>query len=832
MKAALVISERDNVATALEALEAGRSLELGGHARASCSERIPSGHKVALVDIAAGRAGRSSTAARSALATRRHRGGRSRAHAQRRERARPRRPRARGPAPSRACASPSRTARPPSVPTDVASPGGVRVSDRPGFLGFRRPDGRVGVRNHVLVVPTVICSSVVCERIADALPASVVALPHLAGCGQLGPDMRATHETLAAYCGHPERRRRAGGRARVRAGHRRDAGRGGARRPASPPSRSRFRPRAARCGRSRAAARSRARLADGPRRVDARVVRRRDRSSCRSSAAGRTTPRDWPPIPTLGRSPIGWSISAASAVLGEIAEIMGAEHLLAARASRPDVGRRLLRVIDRVETEAMALGLDIRGTQPSPGNIRGGLTTIEEKSLGATHKGGERSPVVDVVPYAGRITQPGLTVMDTPGLDVESVTGMVGGGAQVVVFTTGLGTPTGNPIAPVIKMTGNARTAQHDGRQPRPRRERRHRRHRDARRRRRSAVRRSARRRVREADGRRSAAATASSPSTGGIRRSKTRGSNFEVRTWAAGPKESMATERAAVHDTPQPAPNARGLRPLDHLRRCCFFAATINYIDRQVIGLLKPTLQKRVRLVGARLRRHRVLVSARVRDRVPDRRPADRSARHAHRASRSRSSSGASRRSGHAEAPALGPVRAPACSACSGSATRTSVAGFMLMRFLLGLGEAGNFPARDQDRRRVVPETRARARHRHLQLGHERRRARHAARRALDHRHLRLVLGVRRDRRDRLPVAGRSGWRSISRPMRIRASAPANWPTSGAIRRIRRCSVAWRELVRHRQTWAFAVGKFMTDPIWWLYLFWIPDFLEPELRA
>ena len=149
----------------------------------------------------------------------------------------------------------------------------------------------------------------------------------------------------------------------------------------------------------------------------------------------------------------------APTVLGEIAEIMGAEHLLAARATQPEVAGRLLRVIHRVESEAQALGLDIRGTQPSPGNIRGGLTTIEEKSLGATHKAGERSPLEDVVPYAARITRKGLTVMDTPGLDVESVTGMVGGGAQVVVFTTGLGTPTGNPIAPVIKITGNARTA-------------------------------------------------------------------------------------------------------------------------------------------------------------------------------------------------------------------------------------------------------------------------------------------------------------------------------------------------------------------------------------
>ena len=72
----------------------------------------------------------------------------------------------------------------------------------PRFEGYRRPDGRVGVRNHVLVVPTVICSAVVTERIAATVPGAV-ALPHLAGCGQLGPDMQLTHDTLAAYCQHP-----------------------------------------------------------------------------------------------------------------------------------------------------------------------------------------------------------------------------------------------------------------------------------------------------------------------------------------------------------------------------------------------------------------------------------------------------------------------------------------------------------------------------------------------------------------------------------------------------------------------------------------------------
>src|ERR671930_1176227 len=71
------------------------------------------------------------------------------------------------------------------------------------FLGYKRSDGRIGIRNHVLVVPTVICSAVVAERIAASIAPTGTALPHLAGCGQLGPDLSVTHETLAAYCRHP-----------------------------------------------------------------------------------------------------------------------------------------------------------------------------------------------------------------------------------------------------------------------------------------------------------------------------------------------------------------------------------------------------------------------------------------------------------------------------------------------------------------------------------------------------------------------------------------------------------------------------------------------------
>jgi altronate dehydratase large subunit len=327
-----------------------------------------------------------------------------------------------------------------------------------GFLGFQRADGSVGVRNHVLVIPTVICAAVVAERIAASLGPVGAALPHLAGCGQIGPDLHVTHETLAAYARHAN----VGavlvvalGCEQVVAQHLADSARRSGR-PAQIVSIQ------GEGGTIRATERG---IAMARELADA--IARVERVSCPASAlvlsvkcGGSDYTSGLASNPIVGRVADTLVDMGGAVVLGEIAEIMGAEHLLAARASTRDVGARLIRVVNRVEAEAMALGLDIRGTQPSPGNIRGGLTTIEEKSLGATHKAGARTPLEDVVAYAAPITRRGLTVMDTPGLDVESVTGMVGGGAQVVVFTTGLGTPTGNPIAPVIKVTGNARTAQ------------------------------------------------------------------------------------------------------------------------------------------------------------------------------------------------------------------------------------------------------------------------------------------------------------------------------------------------------------------------------------
>jgi altronate dehydratase large subunit len=331
------------------------------------------------------------------------------------------------------------------------------MNGRPQFLGYRRPDGRAGTRNHVLVVPTVICSAVVAERVAAAAAPVSVALPHLAGCGQLGPDMRLTHETLAAYCAHPN----VGAVLVVALGCEQVVARmlaDTARRHGKPAEIVAIQSEGGTVRTIEAGSRIVRSLAS--------TLSAAERSLCDLSelilcvkCGGSDYTSGLASNPALGRVTDRLVDLGGSAVLGEIAEIMGAEHLLAARATNPAAASRLIQVITRVETEARALGLDIRGTQPSPGNIRGGLTTIEEKSLGATHKGGERAPLEEVVAYAAPITKKGLTVMDTPGLDVEAVTGMVGGGAQVVVFTTGLGTPTGNPIAPVIKITGNAKTA-------------------------------------------------------------------------------------------------------------------------------------------------------------------------------------------------------------------------------------------------------------------------------------------------------------------------------------------------------------------------------------
>lgn len=149
--------------------------------------------------------------------------------------------------------------------------------------------------------------------------------------------------------------------------------------------------------------------------------------------------------------------AGASTMMSETIEYIGAEHILAKRGATTDIHNQIIRICKEYEEHLASVGQNCRDGQPTPGNKAGGLSTIEEKSLGCIYKGGSR-PVVEVLEEGQRPTKKGAIIMDTPGYDISSVTSMVAGGCQVVVFTTGRGTPTGNALAPVIKVCGNPDT--------------------------------------------------------------------------------------------------------------------------------------------------------------------------------------------------------------------------------------------------------------------------------------------------------------------------------------------------------------------------------------
>ncbi|MDN5348366.1 MAG: altronate dehydratase large subunit [Clostridia bacterium] len=149
--------------------------------------------------------------------------------------------------------------------------------------------------------------------------------------------------------------------------------------------------------------------------------------------------------------------AGGTVILSETSEFMGAEHLLAKRAATPELGERIIRAVARIEEDAKKRGVDIRGANPVPDNIRGGITTIEEKSLGAIAKGGSRV-IQDLLEFAQKPTRRGLNLMDTPAPACESMTGLAAGGANLILFSTGVGNIVGNPIAPTVKITGNINT--------------------------------------------------------------------------------------------------------------------------------------------------------------------------------------------------------------------------------------------------------------------------------------------------------------------------------------------------------------------------------------
>jgi len=143
-----------------------------------------------------------------------------------------------------------------------------------------------------------------------------------------------------------------------------------------------------------------------------------------------------------------------SAIIGETVECVGAEKAMAQNAVDGEVGAKILEVVKRFEEHVKMYGADLSTGEPNQGNKEAGLTTLEEKSLGCMRKIGSR-PIVAVMEYAQIPAKKGPLFMDSPSYDAPSITGMVAGGCQVVVFTTGLGTPFGIAVSPVIKVISN-----------------------------------------------------------------------------------------------------------------------------------------------------------------------------------------------------------------------------------------------------------------------------------------------------------------------------------------------------------------------------------------
>ncbi len=340
-----------------------------------------------------------------------------------------------------------------AVSLDSTALKSIAVGDPPAttFLGYRRRDGRVGVRNHVLVLPTVHCANTVVERIGQMVP-GVVALPHVYGCSQLGDDLAQSRRVLEEFARHPNvgavlliglgcetmptiemgEKLAAEGLLVQRLTIQEEGG-----------SRATYE-RGLSVVRELMQETARAQREQVP--LSELIVA----TECGGSDA-------WSGVtanPAVGAASDLVVAAGGTVLLSEVPEFIGAEHLLAARAVTPAVGQQILHAVARRERDAMRMGVDMRGGNPAPGNIAGGLTTIEEKSLGTISKGGS-TPVQEFVAYGRRPTRRGLVLMDTAGNDLESVTGMVAGGAQIVVFTTGRGSPTGCPIAPVIKVATN-----------------------------------------------------------------------------------------------------------------------------------------------------------------------------------------------------------------------------------------------------------------------------------------------------------------------------------------------------------------------------------------
>ncbi len=343
------------------------------------------------------------------------------------------------------------------------------------WMGYDRGDGRYGTRNTIAIISTVNCSASTSKYISDRFRQtellkqypnvdSVVAITHKAGCAMQydGPDHRQLDRTLAGFAKH------ANVAAYILIGLGCETGQAihliegegliqlnGSHKPPKVLS-------IQECGGIRktvdAGVQAIAELL--PRVNDVkRVPLTADKIVLGTNCGGSDGNSGVTANPALGVASDLLVAQGGTSIIGETSEIYGAEHILTRRAVSREVGETLIERIKWWEWYTSIFGAEINNN-PSPGNKEGGLTTIYEKSLGAIAKGGSTA-LVDVVRYAEPVKAKGFVVMDTPGYDPVSMTGIVAGGANVLVFTTGRGSVFGCKPAPSIKVATNTPMYEH-----------------------------------------------------------------------------------------------------------------------------------------------------------------------------------------------------------------------------------------------------------------------------------------------------------------------------------------------------------------------------------
>ena len=323
------------------------------------------------------------------------------------------------------------------------------------FFGYKRTDGRTGVRNHVVVMPGVICADVAARKIAALTGATYLHNPF--GCGQTSADNERTLHILSGLVLNPN----VFGALIVGLGceflgedHYKDAAH----------SKSPGKPISYVCIQEDGGINATVERGTGIVRGLLEDAAKCERVACSISelvlgleCGGSDPTSGISANVVLGEVSDRIVDNGGTVVLSETVEAIGAEHILRQRGATPEVGQAIFECIQNKDAAFTKLGESIRARNPSPGNIKSGISTLEEKSLGCIIKSGTRS-FSALVGYGDQINTRGVVFMDTTAFDAASVTAKVAGGCQVVVFTTGLGNPIGCAIAPVIKMTGNSET--------------------------------------------------------------------------------------------------------------------------------------------------------------------------------------------------------------------------------------------------------------------------------------------------------------------------------------------------------------------------------------